>query len=246
LPDGKSLDVAPTVAALLGIPAPATAEGHTLVEALDVDSSTRSRLEMIDQSRIKRVMADLRSARDAFATRDQRARLIRALGALAFVALLFAVARRFPSPARWGLAAGVSTMLSTLLFHLVVWGPVSFSASSKMGWVVAQSAALSAGLSVVLLGLGRRGALSRPSAGDEIALGFAFAAGAAPFAIASFVAVGAFAPRLVCEPSWLAAAPMVAYAALVPPALLGFGVSVPSMVRVLTGRLKTEPVTESM
>jgi 2,3-bisphosphoglycerate-independent phosphoglycerate mutase len=92
------IDVAPTAAALLGLPAPGHALGRTLVEALDIDASARERLLAADRERLQRNQAVIDRARAKAApeittTRRQRVALITVL--LAVAVGLFMVGIRF-------------------------------------------------------------------------------------------------------------------------------------------------------
>ncbi len=91
------MDVAPTAAALLGLPAPGHALGRTLVEALDIDAAAAARIMAADQQRIARnqalvdrVKAESRPRIEK--TRRRRVALVAGLSLLALGLLL--VARR--------------------------------------------------------------------------------------------------------------------------------------------------------
>jgi hypothetical protein len=91
-------DVAPTAAALLGVPAPGHALGRTLIEALDVDAAARERLHHADRQRIARNTAiterAIEEAQPVIArTRRVRGALVAGLSLLALG--LFFLGRRF-------------------------------------------------------------------------------------------------------------------------------------------------------
>ncbi|HEU5059753.1 MAG TPA: hypothetical protein VFU21_24645, partial [Kofleriaceae bacterium] len=88
LADAYVTDVAPTAAALLGVPAPGHALGRTLIEALDIDPAARGRLLAADQERIARNQGVIDRARAAAAPEIKERRSVR----LAVVAVLFGVA----------------------------------------------------------------------------------------------------------------------------------------------------------
>lgn len=81
-------DLAPTAAALLGLPAPGHSLGRTLVEALDVDPGVRARLLAADRERLARNRAVIDRARAEAGPEIAHTRRVR----LAVVAGLFAVA----------------------------------------------------------------------------------------------------------------------------------------------------------
>ena len=83
-PDARSIDVAPTVAALLGVPAPAHAEGRALVELLALSPDAAARRAAVDRVRGEAL------ALIADAARSQIARP--SLAMLALVALGLAIA----------------------------------------------------------------------------------------------------------------------------------------------------------
>lgn len=70
-------DVAPTAAALLGLPAPGHALGRTLTDTLTLDPETRAAVERADELRIVRNATIVRAARDAAAARVARTRIVR-------------------------------------------------------------------------------------------------------------------------------------------------------------------------
>jgi hypothetical protein len=92
-PDPHLVDVAPTIAALLGIPAPGHAEGHALVELLRLSPDEAARRTATDAARVHAVLAlaDAAAAADAEA-RPAPLRLVAAaavwLGALAIAMVL--------------------------------------------------------------------------------------------------------------------------------------------------------------
>ena len=90
LDDAKLDDVAPTLAALLGVPAPGHALGRTLVEALDVSPARRAELAWRDGRRIAGLLAGVAGPRarvEAEAGRIQGRRLVGGLGVLGLSAL---------------------------------------------------------------------------------------------------------------------------------------------------------------
>ena len=88
------IDVAPTIAALLGLPIPASNQGGVLFDALELDDNARQALErrVVEQGKLFSERTPNRSETER---RERRSRLPASLGAGLgfFVALLFAVAR---------------------------------------------------------------------------------------------------------------------------------------------------------
>jgi hypothetical protein len=96
--DAQLVDLAPTVAALLGIPAPGHGLGRTLVELLDLDAPTATRRQIADQLRTLHTRgvvasAEARAARDVLENRARRIAVVLG-GALIAVALAFLLIRR--------------------------------------------------------------------------------------------------------------------------------------------------------
>lgn len=81
------VDVAPTAAALLGLPAPGHALGRTLVEALSLTPEARAALERADAARISRTEALVERALDR-AKPDIERRRLRRLATVAGLSLL--------------------------------------------------------------------------------------------------------------------------------------------------------------
>lgn len=77
--DARLIDVAPTVAALLGLPAPAQAFGRVLTEALELDPAAADAVRAADEARLAALVP---IAEDA--VRDRRAVAVRARRAAAF------------------------------------------------------------------------------------------------------------------------------------------------------------------
>ena len=117
-------------------------------------------------------------------------------------------------------------------------GAPSFSAnrtSERLAYATALIAAVACvvGFAPAFVAIVRR----RLSAAHAAAAALCATAGAAPAAIVAFVIAGASAPRLACEPGWLAALPLVAYVALVPALLaaallVGVAVSIEAVAAI--------------
>jgi hypothetical protein len=96
--DAHLIDVAPTAAALLGLPAPGHGLGRALVEALAVDDATRAKIEAADAARIARngAVVDGSIARSIADNVDVRNRRLAITAALALLAIALAwTLRRF-------------------------------------------------------------------------------------------------------------------------------------------------------
>ena len=96
----RSIDVAPTVAALLGVPSPGHAEGRALVEALALSPEQRDQRLEADQARVAELEIVIQKAHAAI-ERPKRWRLaVLAIGMIGFAVMvrrrLFVISRRAP------------------------------------------------------------------------------------------------------------------------------------------------------
>ena len=201
--DARSIDLAPTLAALLGVAPPAAASGRTLVELLRVSPAHRQALVAADADRQTRVAATVAATRASAATVARRDQIIRAIVIALLAALL--VARVRPPPLAFG--RGLIALAATVAAFTWLFGAPSFSAGRTGAvWVLALGAMAFAATAVALwLGARRR-------EGTLAVIG-TVAALALP-ALVAFVQAGMFAARLDCEPAWLAAGPAWAYTIL--------------------------------
>jgi hypothetical protein len=240
--DMRMIDVAPTLAAMLGTAAPATAEGRAWLEALALPAPARATLAVEDEARAGRAQASAAAARAALTSSERRAQLLRLAASAAVLVLGVLAVRRARRAARLGLACGVAAFALTAAVFAVRYGVPSFSAdrtSSKLGYATGLIAAVSCALAFApaFVAVVRR----RLSAAAAAATAVAASAGAAPAALAAFIVAGAFAPRLACEPAWLAALPLVAYAAYVPAliaaaVLVGMAVAIEGVAAIGRGK----------
>jgi hypothetical protein len=92
--DARLIDVAPTVAALLGVPAPGCAEGRALVELLRLSPDEAARRAAADASRSQAVLATAAAARAEVATPSPIRLAVLAIGVAAAVALAIVLVRR--------------------------------------------------------------------------------------------------------------------------------------------------------
>ncbi|MBS1118850.1 MAG: type phosphodiesterase/nucleotide pyrophosphatase [Deltaproteobacteria bacterium] len=89
--DARLIDVAPTIAALLGIPAPGHGLGRTLTELLELDPDARARRLAADEVRLVRtraVVATSEARGDAELLEDRAVRLALVAGGVVFATLL--------------------------------------------------------------------------------------------------------------------------------------------------------------
>jgi hypothetical protein len=233
-PAARTIDVAPTLAALAGVPSPMHAMGRTLIEILDAPLAARVTLTAADVARQARVSEAITAGRVGLGRVERRQQALRAFAVLVCAVLAARVVRRARTAARLGLAAGVATLAITAALYVTVYGRVSFSAARDavplvMGTIALGFLACAVTFSIPLA-LALRGRLAPADAG---AFAFLAVAGASPAAVAMFVLCGAFTYRFTAGPPWLAAGPLVAYAALIPVALSAFVLSLVAGVRAL-------------
>jgi hypothetical protein len=217
LPDMRAVDVAPTLAALMGTPAPARAEGHTAVGLLALEEEERTRLAAEDARRIARVHEEAGAtvARLKAAARPwQAARL-----GLVLLLLLALGWLGVPQPRAFARGAlGGALALGGVTGALWLWSGVSFSGASESRLLFLRTLGLASVATVLLLGVtSLRLPVTRPVRAAQ-AVGFV-ALFSLP-ALALFVHQGAFTPRLDATPALLAVGPFLAYTALAPAALL--------------------------
>jgi len=199
----RSVDLAPTLAALLDVASPGAASGGALVDLLQVPPARREALVAADAERQARVSVVVGAARARIVAGERRSRIVRAIAVALLAALLLI---RLRPPAR-AFARGLLALAATAGTFAWLFGPVSFSAARRgFVWVSALSA-IAFVATAVALGLGAR---RREGVSATVATVIALALPA----LAAFVWVGLFATRLDCEPAWLAAGPVWAYTIL--------------------------------
>jgi hypothetical protein len=201
--DARSIDLAPTLAALLGVPPPASASGRTLVDLLRIPQARRDALIAADVARLNQVSRAVAKARAAMAAAQRRARIVRGIAVVLLAALLIA---RLRPPAR-AFARGLIALAATTAAFVLLFGPPSFSAARKAVVWVSALAAIAFVATAIALGLGAR---RREGSAAAVATVGALALPA----LAAFVYAGTFAARLECEPAWLAVGPAWAYTIL--------------------------------
>jgi hypothetical protein len=213
----RMIDVAPTLAVMLGVAAPATAQGHAWLDALALPASARASLAAAEDVRVAQTTASAAAARAPLHDAERRERWLRLAGCAVVLVAVGLVLRRAPGAARLGVACGAVAFVLTAIVFAVCFGAPSFSAyhtSERLAYAtgVISAAASAVAFAPALVAVLRR----RLSAAGAAAAALGAAAGAAPAALVAFVIAGAFAPRLTCEPAWLAVLPLVAYTAYVP------------------------------
>ena len=199
----RSVDLAPTLAALLDVAPPGAASGSVLVNLLRVPAAQREALVAADAERQARVSAAVAAGRVRVEAVERRARVIRAITVASLSALLVASLR----PPLRGFFRGMFALAATTATFFWLFGPPSFSAARRaFVWVAALSAIafIATGFA---LGFGARRREGVPGAVATVA------ALALP-ALAALIWAGMFAPRLDCEPAWLAVGPAWAYTVL--------------------------------
>ena len=222
LGDVRSIDVAPTLAALLDVPAPAQASGRVLVEALELPTDVQSALAAADHERRARVAQVTARRRGELASSETRARAVRGAAVLAWLVLAWwrTRVRRWQT---WAALRGLGALGGAVTTFLLVYGPVSFSAARRAVLWAGGMGLMSffATLAALLLPAALRHRSHRrvdwPAPAEIVAVMM----GCAPLAVAAFVYAGFFTTRLDCEPGWLAVGPMFAYLAFGGAALAG-------------------------
>lgn len=197
----RQTDVAPTIAALLGLPIPAGSEGRVLTEVLDFEGDVELRRSILEREAAQKAAfredlarsldvpeADPDTARAQRLLRDQGGRVLP--GALVLVAAFLAVAWACrESPAARLLAACAGVTLQEIFFRLLLAKDgirLSLSAINNeehvkpyfAGVVLRAGLATLAALAIVVLVAARRG-----SAGDAAFSGLAAAYGTTLFLV---------------------------------------------------------------
>ena len=218
----RMIDVAPTLAAMLGVTAPATAQGHAWLDALALPAPVRAALAGADDARIGGATAAATAARAPLSNAEQRARLLRLAGLCRGAGGDRArrparAAGRGPRPrVRCGGGGADRGGVRVALRRAVVQRRSHQRAPRLRDGLIA-AVACAVGFAPAFVAVVRR----RLTAAHAAAAALGAAVGAAPAAMVAFVAAGAFGPRLACEPGWFAALPLVAYVAFVPRAADG-------------------------
>jgi hypothetical protein len=202
------VDVAPTLAALLGVPPPAQAQGRTATELLDLPRAQLTQWERADMQRREEARMRADAALQARLAEERPAQAFRAL-LVAAVLVAWLLAARGVHEAWVGPVVGLSALLLVVVLFISLGRHLSYS-----GW--AGSTMRVVGLTTVCtaVALWHLGRASPARGWRRIVLASGLVLGFSVPAAALFVGVGAFAPRVQCEPSAFAVAPLLAYAAL--------------------------------
>lgn len=211
---GRLIDLAPTASVLLGVTAPASAEGRTLAGLLELDAAERRSLEAEDlrrSDRLRTATETRRATLRAHAAGERSRRFVVGLALLGAVVLWLWRDRRAP---RVGLAWGVLTLALSALGYAVVLGRVSLSAHRSFGDLMLGAASLGAGATLVCV-VAPSFALARRRSVDQ-AVGFVVVAtvGATPLAAAILLWFGLTAQRVDVGGGLALALPSLANAAL--------------------------------
>jgi hypothetical protein len=228
--DARSIDLAPTLAALLGVSAPAQASGRALTHLLDLPADARTEIEKADRERLARVTGATETALAAATHSQALGRWWRTLPALALAALGVWLGRRHPR----ALLRGLVGLAVTVGAFSLIYGPPSLSAArTALVWTSGLAAlAFVCTVAGMILCLRAQAGALEPAA---VVAGFA-----AP-ALAAFVHSGLFAHRLVCQPAWVAVGPPIAYAMLASAA--GAGLLATLVAAALRRRRESAPRT---
>ena len=122
--DVRVIDVAPTVAALLGVPAPGHAEGRALVEVLQLDPADAARRSAADAARSRAIGAVLDAAR-ARVSKPQRVRLLVAIAGVAIAIAGAFVLRRAIAITRATLCGMLGFLVMLIAIVVITRGHIS-------------------------------------------------------------------------------------------------------------------------
>ena len=226
VPRARPVDVAPTLAALLGVGAPANAQGRTLGESLAVDAETRVALTSADGARIERAERAAAQGRGRQLVGAGGRRMARAAGLFLFMLFLVGLPilglRGAALRSSWrhlgaGVVIGLCSLGLGVAAYFVVCGRISFSAARDTGTLLVTTGLI--GTAAAVCAFARplwRVARRQLSRAEACAVGVGGVVGSGPLAALAFVYAGAFTPRVECEPGWVAAGPLIAYALFAP------------------------------
>jgi hypothetical protein len=219
---GLLVDTAPTLAALLGVPAPAQAQGRTLTELLELDASQRTALTTADVARQARVAEAVVVGRQGLLARERRGQSLRGVAVGVCLVLVVVFARRARPRALLGLLVGAASLAVTSALYLVAFETISFSADRDASTLIVNTVYFGFTACTLTFAAPVAAVLTRRlSLTDAAVFGFLSVVGASPAALAMFILCGAFTARITSEPAWLAAGPLLAYGALIPVVLSG-------------------------
>lgn len=184
---GRAIDLAPTLSQMLGVQAPVSSEGVSLLDPASVLSP-------------RRLLASVPSER-----RDQAVRGL-------VVLLAAALCARALKGQKLGLAAGAGALAMTAMLYLSQYS-VSLSADRNYGRLVLAASLIGLGCTAVFA-LTPAWVIARKRGRDHgLRFVLGAAAGASPLALGALAAWGLATPRLWIGPGWSLALPSIANAA---------------------------------
>ena len=210
---GRAVDVAPTLAALLGVPAPSASEGRTLTALLDVPPEEWRRLEAADAARVPVLEEQARRRRALLEAGAFVARVLRGLSAAAVLLLVAALVRRWRRRALLGLTSGGGALLLSGAGHLLLVGAVSPSAARMFGHQVLTAMALGAVAAALAIVPAALLAARRDGRDAGLAALLAGAAGASPLVLWAYSVFGLAASRPSVGAAWTLILPTLAWSA---------------------------------
>ncbi len=202
---GRAIDVAPTLAALLGVPAPSGSEGRTLTAVLDLPTAERTRIEALDDGRVPVLAEEAQRRRLQLEAAEDVSRALRGGSAAAVLLLVAALARRQRRAAIIGLACGAAALGLGCGAYAWLVGPVSPSAMKTFGDLVRTTLLIGVAVGAVVAV-----PLVRLREGRDPAL-LAAAAGASPLVVWMYTLFGVGAARVSITTAWAIALPSLAW-----------------------------------
>ncbi len=172
--DARLIDVAPTVAALLALPAPGHGLGRTLTELLTLDGAARARRVDADHQRLAVTQATVRDAEaaaasDVLALRAQRIALV-AFGALLAGGLaILLIRRRVMRLDRRALVVSIPALFVVYYGLLATLGKLSPSLLPAQGHLAGQMVRYGVISMVVQLAASLWALSNRPTLGERLA-----------------------------------------------------------------------------
>ncbi|MBL8957332.1 MAG: alkaline phosphatase family protein, partial [Myxococcaceae bacterium] len=203
---GRVIDVAPTLAALMGLPAPSGSEGRTLTGLLELGDDERRRIEAADVARIGPLLEQAERRRLGLEAGQDVSRALRGGSALAVLLLVSALVRSQRRAAATGFVAGLGALVLGCAAYFVFIGAVSPSSARGFALLVQYTALI--GLIVGVLALLP---VMRLREGRSHAL-LAAAAGSSVLTVWMYTAFGIAAPRVSITSAWAIALPSLAWA----------------------------------
>jgi type I phosphodiesterase/nucleotide pyrophosphatase len=232
--DPRLIDVAPTLAALLGVAAPGHAEGRALVELLQLSPADAARRRAADGERLRRV-AGIVDAADAGHASPEPAHLVFAVAAIALAAALARVlGRRGAVAVRPGALAGVVGFAAMLVATAVVtrgrWSPSYVPSLARV--IPLGAVAVVVSIALQITATARAIGAAHRRGGDRLAAVNGAALVGLAVALATVAAVRAwFCPPFVDVPGplWMVGVPAIELAAATGAAAIAIGLGISSL-----------------